>query len=274
MKIKKEFKDIGNFINVESADKTDHFNVLYNLDTKKYYKVYNKAKFLRKTITNTNIGTPGIVYEILLPFFRKNHTFLPKLHYEIKNYLFFDYYIDYSPPEASDFIDTPIASLSRILGIPNKINNKNLNPTILFNEVANSFKKIYLEEKVHEPMPKYIEEIYASVFNFKTNLKKLNYLTISPSNIALSDFVVKRDKNNNILDWKYVDMGNFSIQPPRYIFNLDEKGDYPIDYRDLKIRKGGDDAITFAQLIKLTDSFENCDAIYCFDKKWHIYKYS
>lgn len=272
MKIEKGFKDIGNFINVESADQTDRFNVLFNLNNKKYYKVYNKAKFLYKTLTNTEDGTSGIVYDFLIPFFRKNYTFLPKLHYETEEHLFFEYYIDYSVPKANDFIDSPVLRLNKIFNIPYK--EKNLKPTILFKEIVNDFKNMYIKEKVYDPIPADIGKILDSKLNFKANASKLNYLTVTPSNISLLDFVVKRDKYNNIIDWKFVDMEDFTIQPPRYIFNLDNRGYYPYDYTnpDFKYSEeykiGGDDYINYEQI---RDLYANAAAVYHYDKKWHIY---
>lgn len=269
MKIEKEFKDIGNFINVESADKTNKFNVLYNLDTKKYYKVYNKRLFIEKTMTGSDTGE---VYNILLPFFKKKTTFLPELHYETKNYLFFDYYIDYSLPKASDFIDISKVSLYKILNIPNENADNNFKPTVLFNEIINSFEKIYLNEKIYDPIPEDIKKMYALIFNNNTNNNKLNYLTITPSNISLKDFVVKRNENGEILDWKYIDMENLHIQPPKYIYNLNENDKYPINYIDPNFTKsdaykrGGHDAVNNEQVLHL---LENNNIIYCFESKWY-----
>jgi hypothetical protein len=270
MKIIKEFKDIGSFIDTKLSNQSKCFDVFYNLDTKKYSKVYNKQIFIEGILPDLDTS---MVIDHLIPFFhKKKYTFLPELQYETENHLFFEYCIDYNVPKANDFIDSPISRLNNFFNIPYK--EKNLKPTILFKEIVNDFKNMYIKEKIYDPIPADMGKILATKLNFKANTSKLNYLTITPSNISLRDFVVKRDKCNNIIDWKFVDMENFKILPPRYIFNLHDKGYYPIDFTDPDYyksdawKRGGHDVINYEQVLPILD---NNDIVYCFDKKWHTY---
>ena len=95
-------------------------------------------------------------------------------------------------------------------------------------EIPNTFVSLSRSKQAEE----YVKNnpIEAKKFaNFKSKSKTLDYLTITPSSITLSNILFKKDKNNKIIDWKYVDMENIDICFPRYIFNLNDTKLYPIN---------------------------------------------
>ena len=114
---------------------------------------------------------------------------------------------------------------------------------------------MYLNEKIDIEFPKELKELIC----LKTTSKSLNYLTITPSDINIHDIMVKKDKNNKIIDWKYVDFDNIEIYFPRYIFNFEPCAKYPVDnrYEDVRVlqehKQGGHDVLNLKDINDITD---------------------
>lgn len=272
IQIKDIFKEIGNFIKINKHI-NQSFNLYYNLDTKIYFKVYKKQDLIKEICNYPNIERQVLFKKILYMHRKKRYNFLPELFYENEEYLFFKYYVDYNTCKTSDFIDIKIDKLHELVGIKNEKKDFKLTP--MFDDVLKKFKDLYIFEKLYEPIPDNMLNFITTLSNNTPKSKELNYITITPSNLWVKDFIVKRDKNSKVLDWKFVDIDNLDILPPRYVYNLDETGKYPIDYIDPNFiksddyKRGGHDVMTFNEMNRLTD---DANVMYNYNKKWNFYK--
>ena len=264
MSIEKEFKEIGSFYTIDRLDNlSNNFKIIYDVKNKEYLKVYHKKVFknqyrepIHKDIDHLNI---------LLNFFKDNtYNFLSEFKYETKNYIAFKYYFDYKKSKLKDYVDLSIKKLEDILNIP--IENKKCNITKIFKTIIKNFKSMYENEKLEL----LLSDEAKKFANFKSKSKTLNYLTITPSSITLNNILFKKNKNNKIIDWKYIDMENIEICFPRYIFNLNDTKLYPINKVNPDVNSSkymaGDDKINLEDINKITDK----PCVFCtFEYKWY-----
>jgi len=264
MEVKEELKNIGKFYLVDSLEKQSiYYKVVYDIENNEYIKVYNKKTFINQY--REPIHNEINHFELLLNFFKKNkYSFLPEFKFETKNYLGFKYYSGYKKSTYKDYIDDSVEKIEKLLKV--KINKKNHNITENFLQIIKNFKIMYINEKIKIPLSDNAKEFS----NFKSKSKLLDYLTITPSSFTLSNILFKKDKNSNVIDWKYVDMENIDICFPRYIFNLNEDKLYPKDDKINILEKNnkfiGDDNVNLQHINKLTDK---PSVFYTLNHKWY-----
>ena len=199
MTIEKEFKEIGNFYIVSSLDNlSNNFKIIFDVENKEYIKVYDKKVFKKLYREPVHKGLDHL--NILLNFFKSNnYNFLSEFKYETKNYIAFKYYFGYKQSKLDDYVDLSLKKLVDILNLPSN-NNYKINK--IFKTIIKNFKDMYEKEKLELNLSDEAKKFA----NFKSKSKNLDYLTITPSSITLSKILFKKDKNNKIIDLKYVDM--------------------------------------------------------------------
>ena len=264
MTIEKEFKEIGNFYIVSSLDNlSNNFKIIFDVENKEYIKVYDKKVFKKLYREPVHKGLDHL--NILLNFFKSNnYNFLSEFKYETKNYIAFKYYFGYKQSKLDDYVDLSLKKLVDILNLPSKNNNYKINK--IFKTIIKNFKDMYEKEKLELNLSDEAKKFA----NFKSKSKTLDYLTITPSSMTLSNILFKKDKNNKIIDWKYVDMENIDICFPRYIFNLNDTKLYPINKVNPDIKSSsnmaGDDKMNLEDINKITDK----PCVFCtFKYEWY-----
>jgi hypothetical protein len=185
--------------------------VIYLSESKVYAKLIHKSALFDTYNFNDDIDCK----KILTDFYKANkYSFLPEFLFETKNYFCFRYYNEYTPLLLDDVIDTNFLKIQDVLGL--KLKQSKLETMPFFNKIISSFNNLYKNEIILTCVP----ESTRNFFNFKSTSSFLNYVCITPSNIALQDFYVKRDADNKIIDWKYTNIDNWDILIPNYIVNL------------------------------------------------------
>lgn len=150
-----------------------------------------------------------------------NYDMFPQFLFQTDKYVFFEYFHDYKQATIEDFM-SPITRLTYKV-TPTDEPVKTFKPSKFFSDVISRLHSFYNAEKIDTiDQDKYIDKIY--VGNQRRFLPP-EYMCINLDNIAFHDFVVKHDDSGQVVDWKYIDIGNFDIGLPRYIFGLGDQ--YP-----------------------------------------------
>lgn len=150
-----------------------------------------------------------------------NYNMFPKFLFQSDKFVFFEYFHDYEQATIEDFM-SPITRLTYKI-TPGENPVKSFKPSVFFNDVISKLHNFYNSEKLDiTDQDKFISKIYTG--NQRRFLPP-EYMCINLDNIAFHDFVVKRDATGKVVDWKYIDIGNFDIGLPRYIFGLGDQ--YP-----------------------------------------------
>jgi len=138
------------------------------------------------------------------------YKFLPNYIKSTNNYVFFEWFNDYTQATPEDFL-TGISSLKSKYKLP----IKNLTPSALFMNVVTSFHEMYTNEQVD------VDDVSAIPRGDLAYFNDCKQACITVDNISYDDIVIKREAGE-IVDWKFVDIGNFNVGFPRYVFNMDE----------------------------------------------------
>tara|TARA_R110002110_G_scaffold116821_4_gene288527 strand:- start:233 stop:1270 length:1038 start_codon:yes stop_codon:yes gene_type:complete len=142
------------------------------------------------------------------------YNFLPDYLFCTDNYVFFEWFNDYDLATSEDFMK-PITVLQKKIGGGESI--QTFQPSDFFLDVISKFHNMYISERIDVPTG----DIFLGDHGA---FSPPDYYCVTPDNIAYHDFVVKRS-SGKIVDWKFVDIGNFDIGHPRYIFGIDDQ--YP-----------------------------------------------
>jgi hypothetical protein len=187
------------------------WRIIYLNESKIYAKLIHKSALFDTYKFDSDIDCK----KILTNFYKSNnYSFVPEFLFETENYFCFKYYNDYTPLLLNDVINTNILKIQEILGV--KLDQSKLETTSFFKNIISSFNTLYKNEIILSNVPESIR----SDFNFTSTSSFLNYVCITPSNIALQDFLVRRNNEGEIIDWKYVHIDNWDIFIPNYIINL------------------------------------------------------
>ena len=191
------------------------WHIIYLAKSKLYVKMIPKHELFH-TLNFDNLDCEAILNN----FYKTNkYQFLPEYLFETNSFLCFKYYKDYTPLLISDVINVNFLKISSLLNI--NLTPKSLELTPFFKNIIFNFRTLYKNEKLQNDIPLHIKEL----LNFKSHSSFLNYLCITPSNITLQDFSVKRNSDGEIIDWKYTDIDNWDILFPNYIFDIEDGGD-------------------------------------------------
>lgn len=189
---------------------TPNFCVFRSQDSDEYIKVYPKDI----------VPSPDPLKHLL-----SRYDFLPKFVLETDNYIGVEWYPEneWTIPNPIDFINVNIRELYDYLNL----SNYNPQATAFLKSVISSFHNLYVNEQfditLNEllktvdkwPMTSqldYMDELY--------DLPLINYVTWVPDNIEINNFVVKRDVNGNIVDWKYTGVTRWMQGAPKYVFSI------------------------------------------------------
>ena len=188
---------------------------------------------------------------------------LPNYIKETDNYYCFEWLgDDWEVPTREDFLNTNTYS-NKLNKIANNVlpslttNNGSKVITDFTKRVFTRFNKLY-RDTANGPLPANTQNLYGPILE----VSELNRLCISPSNITIYDFVVKRDVWGEVTDWKYVDIKNLSYTFPRYYMTVDEKTRYPCDNPGMQHAVNDDhighDILNNSELVKLyaSDGFK------------------
>lgn len=138
------------------------------------------------------------------------YDFLPDFVRRTNKYVFFEWFEDYEQATPEDFL-TGMSHIKSKFKIP----LKKITTSALFDDLVSRFHDLYKSEQIpfldSEPLPR------GDLAYFST----CESPTITVDNIAYDDIVVKR-VDGEIVDWKFIDIGNFNVGFPRYVFNMDE----------------------------------------------------
>lgn len=152
--------------------------------------------------------------EYLFPTFLtgtiNNYDFLPKFIKRTNNYVFYEWFEDYEQATPEDFL-TGMSHIKSKFKLP----IDKLVTSSLFDELVSKFHNLYKSEQIPlldvDGLPR------GDLAYFST----CDMPTITVDNITYDDIVVKRE-SGKIIDWKFIDIGNFNVGFPRYVFNMDE----------------------------------------------------
>lgn len=199
------------------------------------------------------------VIEHIAGNFNEFKDFLPTYLKETDNYYCFEWLGDgWETPTKEDFLNTSKYSNKQhkianiiALSLPD---SDDIKVTKFATSVFTRFNKLY-RDTTKCPLPTNTQDLYGPIIE----VNELNRLCISPTNITIYDFVVKRDTWGEITDWRYVDIKNLSYTFPRYYMTVDEKTRYPCDNPGMQHIVNDDhighDILNNEELVKLyTDS--------------------
>lgn len=212
--------------------------------------------------------TEAMQTEVIIPFLKEkmsSYNFLPGYAFCTDNYIAFDWYNDYETPSRCDFLK--FERINEVIFKSKSLNNKFTIASNFLKDIICKFNYLYESTKIKHKIPDFY---FNSKHHFNSKIfcdNNTDYLCVSPCNITCNDFVVKRDVDGKIIDWKFIDIGNFLVAPPRYIFCLD--GKYPIQPTNEQRMKGaGHDSVNLVDLVDRFNNIEQSLVLCCTSKEW------
>ena len=186
-----------------------------------YVRVYKLADIVGRNIPAeypeaNQLITSRWSTEILDFLVNHSYSFLPKVVFKTEYYIAFEWYREYEPAAISDFME-PKTVLSDMLNVPVDV----IHPTPFFNNTLSQLKTLYVDQTIQDTIPIDL----SSLPGFEKPAISgpgADYLTITLDQIHGSDFIVTRDSEGAITDWKYARIGSIETGIPRYMFVLDE----------------------------------------------------